>query len=387
MVRSRLFVTCLSAFIVMLGVGIIVPLLPTFAEDLGASGLWIGIIFSSYSFSRLVFLPMAGRLSDVYGRKIIISVGLLLYALVSIFYIFAQTPEHLSVVRLAHGTTSAMIIPVAMAYTAEISPEGLEGQFMGSFSRCLFLGMAFGPLLGGVISEAVGIRYTFLSLSLMGFLTLILVIFAFPSEGTIKKREFSLLKSIKDPSIRIVFIFRFINSMGRGSVISFLPLYLGIIGFSKFIIGSLISINLFTSALIQPGSGKLSDKIGPMYPVSISTIFGAIILFFLPRVDNIGLLIMLSIFLGFTSALSVPAINAIIATKGKSHGGMGELMGTLSASKSLGRIAGPIISGIVYDLFGAGLPGLRAAFTVAAILALVAGVIFWLGVRRTGKES
>ncbi|MFP3910397.1 MAG: MFS transporter, partial [Archaeoglobaceae archaeon] len=93
MARSRLFVTCLSAFIVMLGVGIIVPLLPTFAEDLGASGLWIGIIFSAYSFSRLMFLPLAGKLSDIYGRKIIISVGLLLYALVSIFYIFAQTPE------------------------------------------------------------------------------------------------------------------------------------------------------------------------------------------------------------------------------------------------------------------------------------------------------
>lgn len=385
MVRSRLFVTCLSAFIVMLGVGIIVPLLPTFAEDLGASGLWIGIIFSAYSFSRLVFLPLAGKLSDIYGRKIIISVGLLLYALVSIFYIFAQTPEHLSVVRLAHGTTSAMIIPVAMAYTAEASPEGLEGKFMGSFSRCLFLGMAFGPLLGGIISEAVGIRYTFLSLSLMGFLTLILVIFAFPSEGTIKKREFGLLKSIKDPSIRIAFIFRFLNSVGRGSVISFLPLYLGIIGISKFLIGLLISINLFTSAFIQPRSGKLSDRIGPMYPVTISTILGAFILYFLPRVDNLVFLAMLAIMLGVTSALSIPAINAIIASEGKSHGGMGELMGALSASKSLGRIAGPVLSGIIYDLFGAGLTGLRAAFTVAAILTLTSGVIFWLGIRSVRK--
>ncbi len=386
MVRSHLFVTCLSAFIVMLGVGIIVPLLPTFAEDLGASGLWIGIIFSAYSFSRLIFLPLAGKLSDIYGRKIIISVGLLLYALVSVFYIFAQTPEHLSVVRLVHGTTSAMIIPVAMAYTAEISPEGLEGQFMGSFSRCLFLGMAFGPLLGGIISEAIGIRYTFLSLSLMGFLTLILVIFAFPSEGTIKKRELGLLKSIKNPELRFAFIFRFLNSMGRGSVISFLPLYLGIIGISKFFIGLLISINLFTSAFIQPGSGKLSDKIGPVYPVTISTVLGAFILYSLPRVENFGLLIILSMSLGITSALSIPAINAIIATEGKSHGGMGELMGALSASKSMGRIAGPVISGIIYDLFGAGLTGLKAAFTVAAVLTLTAGVVFWLGLRKTRKE-
>ncbi len=386
MVRSRLFVTCLSAFIVMLGVGIIVPLLPTFAEDLGASGLWIGIIFSAYSFSRLVFLPLAGKFSDTYGRKLVISLGLLFYALVSMLYIFSQTPEQLAIVRLVHGTTSAMIIPVAMAYTAEISPEGLEGQFMGSFSRCLFLGMAFGPLLGGFISEAVGIRYTFLSLSLLGFLTLILVIFAFPSEGTIKKREIGLLKSIKNPELRIAFIFRFLNSVGRGSVISFLPLYLGIIGISKFFIGLLISINLFTSAFIQPSSGKLSDRIGPMYPVTISTILGGFILYSLPRVDNFVFLIMLSILLGVTSALSIPAINAIIAAEGKSHGGMGELMGAMSASKSLGRIAGPVVSGIIYDLFGGGLPGLEAAFTVAAILTLSSGVIFWLGVRKIRKE-
>ncbi|MFP3910263.1 MAG: MFS transporter, partial [Archaeoglobaceae archaeon] len=290
------------------------------------------------------------------------------------------------VVRLVHGTTSAMIIPVAMAYTAEISPEGLEGEFMGSFSRCLFLGMAFGPLLGGVISEAVGIRYTFLSLSLMGFLTLILVIFAFPSEGTIKKRKIGLLKSLKNPSLRAAFIFRLLNSMGRGSVISFLPLYLGIIGISKFFIGLLISINLFTSAFIQPGSGKLSDRVGPLYPVTISTILGAILLYFLPRVDNFYVLVIFSILLGLTSALSIPAITAIIATEGKSRGGMGELMGAISASKSVGRIAGPVMSGIIYDLFGAGLTGLRAAFTVAAILALSSSLIFWLGVRGVRKE-
>jgi len=385
MARSALYTTCISAFIVMVGIGIIAPLLPTFAEELGASGIWIGIIFSAYSFSRFIFLPIAGNLSDRYGRKKVISIGLLFYALVSFLYIFSYTPEELSLVRLIHGITSALIIPVAMAYTAEISPPGKEGQFMGHFNRCIFLGLACGPLIGGVLSEIVGVRYTFLSLSVMGFVTLLLVSLTFPSEMSIKKRERSFLSSVKEPKVKMAFIFRFFNSMGRGSVLSFLPLYLGMIGFSKFSIGLLLSINLFTSAIIQPTSGKLSDKIGPIYPVTFSTLLGAATLFLLPRIDNYYILIFLSFMLGITSALSIPAIGAIIATEGKNHGGMGELMGSLAASKSLGRIAGPIISGIIYDIMGAGLYGLRSAFTVAATLSVVSAVIFWIGVHKADR--
>lgn len=382
MARRILYTTCLSAFIVMVGIGIIAPLLPTFAEELGASGIWIGIIFSAYSLSRFIFLPIAGNMSDKYGRKKVISIGLLFYALVSFLYIFSYTPEELSLVRLIHGVTSALIIPVAMAYTAEISPPGKEGEFMGHFNRCIFFGLACGPLIGGVLSEMVGVRYTFLSLSLMGFITLLLVIFTFPQGKSSKKRERSFLSSINEPRVRLAFIFRFFNSMGRGSVLSFLPLYLGLVGFSKFSIGLLLSINLFTSAIIQPTSGKLSDKIGPLYPVTFSTLIGALILYSLPRMENYYILIFLSFMLGITSALSIPAIGAIIAAEGKNHGGMGGLMGSLAASKSLGRIAGPIISGIIYDLLGAGLYGLRGAFTVAAALSLISALIFWIGLHR-----
>jgi len=92
-----------------------------------------------------------------------------------------------------------MIIPVAMARAAEISPKGREGEFLGSFNRCLFLGMALGPLIGGVVSDTIGIRFAFLFLSLMGFITLILVFLTFPAKTTIKRREREILSSINNP--------------------------------------------------------------------------------------------------------------------------------------------------------------------------------------------
>lgn len=101
-----------------------------------------------------------------------------------------------------------MIIPVAMARAAEISPKGREGEFLGSFNRCLFLGMALGPLIGGVVSDTIGIRFAFLFLSLMGFITLILVFLTFPAKTTIKRREREILSSINNPVVKIAFTFQ-----------------------------------------------------------------------------------------------------------------------------------------------------------------------------------
>jgi len=105
-------------------------------------------------------------------------------------------------------------------------------------------------------------------------------------------------------------------------------------------------------------------------------------LLILPRIHELYFLLILSVLLGITSGLSIPAVGAVVAVEGKSHGGMGELMGALSASKSLGRVAGPIVSGIVYDAFGSGITGIQMAFTVSAFLTMISALIFWFGIRR-----
>jgi MFS family permease len=373
----ELYAISFSAFTVMVGVGVIAPLLPIFAESLGATGLWIGVIFSAYSFSRLIFLPIAGKLSDRYGRKRIVVSGLILYSFISLLYIISNTPEELSAVRFLHGISSAMIIPVAMAAAAEFSPRGEEGYIIGVFNRSLFLGMASGPFIGGFVSDFIGYRYTFLVISLIGLVTLLFVFFTFP-EIEVKRKELKISKI--NTRVRGAFLFRFINSMGRGSILSFLPIYLGLIGYSAGVIGILISLNLFVSAIIQPSSGKLSDRIGTVYPVTLSAIFSAVLLFIIPRISEISILLILSVFLGVSSALAIPAIGAIVAVEGR-DGGMGQLIGTLSASKSLGRIIGPLVSGAIYDLFGGGVPGIQMAFNFAAFLSILSILLFLLSNR------
>jgi MFS family permease len=369
----------LSAFAVMVGMGVIAPLLPLFAENLGATGLWIGLIFSAYSLSRLVFLPLAGKLSDVYGRRNILLIGLFLYSVISLLYTISANPAQLSIVRLLHGISSALIIPVAMAAAAETSERGEEGKTLGMFNQAIFLGLAAGPILGGFTSDFFGYKATFVSVSLIGFITLLVAFLTFP-EGRIKQREGKIKLSRR---ILAAFLFRFLNSLGRGSVITFLPIYLGLLNFSASTIGILLSVNLLTSALIQPSSGKLSDRMGAKLPVTFSAVLSAAILLVIPRISEITVLFGLSVLFGISSALAIPGIAAIVAVEGRG-GNMAQLMGTLSAAKSMGRIAGPIISGAIFDVSGGGIEGILAAFSVAAVLSILSLLTFLI---LEGKEK
>jgi len=122
----------------MLGSGIVVPLLPLYAESLEASGLWLGLIFAAFPLSRTLATPVFGRLSDRKGRKLFISIGLLTYAIISFGFIYTNTVSQLVLMRFLHGLAGALILPVAQAYVGDISPPGEEGKWMG-YANAAFL--------------------------------------------------------------------------------------------------------------------------------------------------------------------------------------------------------------------------------------------------------
>ncbi len=140
-----------ALFSTITGVGIVVPLLPVYAHDLGASGIYIALIFSAFSLSRTCFLPIFGRQSDKKGRKPFIIAGLLAYAFISLAFILSESIETLIAIRFVQGIASAMIMPVTQAYVGDITPPGNEGFSMGLFNISVFLGLSIGPLTGGMI--------------------------------------------------------------------------------------------------------------------------------------------------------------------------------------------------------------------------------------------
>ena len=128
MIRRVFPVLALAIFSSMLGAGIVVPLLPLYAEGMGATGLSLGFIFAGFAITRTLVTPFFGRLSDRKGRKLFLTIGLFTYALVSFAYVLAGHVYHLVLIRLVHGVTGAMILPIAQAYIGDLSPEGEEGK-------------------------------------------------------------------------------------------------------------------------------------------------------------------------------------------------------------------------------------------------------------------
>ena len=118
-------------FISMLGFGIVVPLLPIYADKLGATGLELGAIFAGFGITHTVFLPIVGRFSDRAGRKAFLCAGLFSLVLVSLGFIWAQNTLQLIIVRCLQGIATTMHLPVAQAYLGDITPEGEEGRWMG----------------------------------------------------------------------------------------------------------------------------------------------------------------------------------------------------------------------------------------------------------------
>ena len=171
--NTKVFATLfLAVFSVTLGVGLVVPLLPVYAYELGASGLHIGLIFGGFSLSRTVFLPLFGRLSDLKGRKAFITTGLLAYFLVSLGFALSKDLNVFILIRVLQGIASAMILPVAQAYIGDITPPHKEGLVMGLFNLSLYGGLSLGPVLGGAANDLFGIQASFLGMgcvSLLGF--------------------------------------------------------------------------------------------------------------------------------------------------------------------------------------------------------------------------
>ena len=157
-VLKQLVPLLFAVFVSMLGVGIISPILPVYAEMMGAGGFAIGIIFGLFSISRAIVMPVYGRISDLKGRKVFIILGLTTYCILSFAYVAADTVAGLALVRLFHGLASAATIPIVMAYVGDISPRGEEGRFMGLYTTVLLMGFGSGPIIGGIVKDLLGIK-------------------------------------------------------------------------------------------------------------------------------------------------------------------------------------------------------------------------------------
>jgi len=352
MIKKIFPILALSVFSSMLGMGIIAPLLPLYAESLGATGIWLGIIFAGFSISRAIFLPIIGRLSDRSGRKLFICIGLFIYAIISLGYIWADNVSQLTLVRLIQGAAAGMIIPIAQAYVGDISPEGEEGKWMGYFHTAFFAGFGFGPLMGGVLTDYFGMNVAFSTMGGLNLLAFLIAILFLPEtrQGKMAANPHLSFKEMSTSGmVKGLFSFRLSFSLGRGAFSCFLPIFAAIyIGLSPTLIGILLAVNILLMALLQVYSGNIADRFNRRALVVLGSLIGLTFLALIPLTDSFWQLLGLCALQGLGGAISLPAASALIVEEGRKFG-MGSTIAVFTLAMSIGMTIGPLLGGVAAD--------------------------------------
>lgn len=373
-------------FTAMLGLGILGPILPIYANDLGASMTQIGLLTSAWSLSRLVFTAPMGSYADKNSKKRVIVIGLGIYSLVSVFYAFSWDFTSLISVRILHGMGSAMAMPVATAYGAEIAPRGKEGQYMGVLNLAMMAGFAFGPFLGGTLTDIASKEVAFYTMAGLTAVSLLLAIFFLPdvefSRG--KKKTGSFRQILAIPELTTMIWYSFVSTLAIASIFGFLSMYLsqpvsaGGMELSISTIGLVLSVGQFISASLQKEFGKLADKYDKRKIIIASGLIGATGILIFPLVTTTtGIFVSQLIFIcGLT--LGSPAINAVVAIAGREIG-TGTAISALQSSNSLGNIIGPLAAGMLLDRFG-----FASIFYICGGIMIFSVLLFYF--RTKGKE-
>ena len=199
--KKALPILFLVMFLVMVGFGIIIPVLPFYAEEIGASPTELGWLMAVYSLMQLLFAPMWGKISDRIGRKPVIAIGIAGLSLS--FFITAVSTElwMLFAARIVGGILSSANMPTVMAYVADITNEENRGKGMGIVGAATGLGFIFGPAIGGMFSK-MSLTLPFYVAGTTAAVTFLLVLIILKESLT---KEHKLLQAKKKPSILAAF--------------------------------------------------------------------------------------------------------------------------------------------------------------------------------------
>lgn len=386
--RGALLVLLGATFVSLFGVGIIVPILPVYATDLGASGFLLGLMTASFSLASAVVQPFVGAASDRRGRKPFIVVGLAMYGLAGVAYAFAPSIWALMAVRAFQGMGAAMIFPIAMAYIGDRTPPHKEGFNMGLYNVAVYTGIGAGPIIGGVFKDTLGMVAGFYAMAAASFLAMAFVIFMLHEDRDAVEHEErepmwdSFKSMMRSRRIKAVYGLRLAFQFVMIPTWVFLPLMMiQRMDATGVQIGIIITIRTLVSAVFQPGFGWLGDRQSKagMALVASTVLVGIVVAIGLST--EFWHLIVLFAALGIAEAVVLPTLSGIIVEEGRSHG-MGYTLSVFTMVMNLGIFAGSMTAGLMVDSFG-----MTAMFLSVAVVLAFATVGSGLAFRKTAPST
>lgn len=368
----------------LVGFGIIIPLLPYFATELGASALQIGLIGASYSLMQFVFAPVWGSLSDRFGRRPLLLVGLFGSALSYLMFGLATSLAVLLLSRVIGGIMGATI-PVAQAIVADSTTPERRARGMGMIGAAFGLGFIFGPWIGGELSH-FGYGVPGLVAAGVTGLNAVAAIFFLPESlpperrvqttggrSALVQRAKSARRALGRATIRRpIFVF-FLMTWGFAGFTLTLPLFLADpLGLSAKITGRLFAyVGLISAAIQGRLIGPLVERFGErMVAVSGGLLLATGIAGIAVFPSRPALFATLAL-VGVGWGCVVPSLQSLISRRALPRE-QGEILGVNQSAASAARVIGPVAAG-----WGFGVLGWRLGFLSGAGLVFLGALFAW----------
>lgn len=392
--RSPLFVLFLTVFIDLVGFGIVIPILPLYAEHFHASPIAIGWLTGIYSGMQIIFTPILGKLSDRFGRRPVLLISIVGTAGGFALMGFAQSMTLLFAGRILAGITGGNI-SIPQAYIADVTAPEKRSRAMGMLGAAFGLGFTFGPLIGGMMSR-ISYGAPFFFAAGLAVINAVLVYLILPESLSREQRA----KPHEEASITEVF------AHGRGAMFAIVvgTYFFLIVGFSIMTTlyalfterrfgydaqanGYLFGFVGVVSVLVQGGLiGRLIRTFGEVTLTRVGMILTAISLALLPWSSNLAILLLISAGLSCGSGFASPPLSGL-ASQMVEPSWQGRALGVMQSAGSIARLLGPLLGGwlLMFDLQKPVTQYARTPFLVGAFLCL-AGAVLAFCVRKPPKD-
>ena len=376
----------LVVFSNLLGFGIIIPLLPYYAEHFGANPNEVTLLMASYSLMQLIFSPILGRISDIYGRKKIL-VLCLIGSAISYFLLYFATNFALvlfarSVAGLFGSTTA-----IANAYVTETTSSTNRSKGMGLIGAAFGLGLVFGPVIGGYFGGGdinnIDYKTPFFFASLVAIISCILAYFILIEPKKRNKQFISInfLDSFKDlidlfkiPALLFLIILSFLITFSFAGFETTFALWTErAMNWASRQTGYAFTFTALLVAIIQGVFiGKLTKKFGELKLLITSCFLMLVGLFFITlSAQNLFYLTIALGILGISVGLGNPSLNSLLS-KNLNKNIIGTSFGVVQSVGSLARILSPLAMGNLFYFFGKNSP-----YNFGAFLMFISLLIFF----------
>jgi MFS transporter, DHA1 family, multidrug resistance protein len=396
--RNQLFVLLACVFVVMIGFGITLPVLPFYVERLAVEGgasrqsivLHVGLLTGVYPLVQLIFAPLWGRWSDRIGRRPLVLIGIAGYVVAQVLFGLANSLWLLYAARVIGGMLSSATLPVAAAYVADMTTEDERGRGMVWFGTAVSLGVVVGPALGGMLSRrdwhfnwsyghfmVDSFSTPFFAAAFLGLLTLFAAIRwlseslycceTLVSKGEMKRDWRTLVKSLR-PLLALALAGQLALTIFEGTFALYAQAKFD---YGPIEVGAVFVVCGLVMTVFQAGAvGFLGGRIGEIYQIGLGFALMGTGTVLLSTARTPFFVFAFVALLALGMAFIAPNVAALISKRGGQQAGAA--LGLQNAVNSLGQASGPLLGGALFVW------QMNAPYVLSgALLVAVALVIAW----------